>query len=225
MTLQWATLLLEIAAATTSVVVAHKKRSYRPVALFLCIIASADLLRLILLTSILRPALEAALARGVQPADVPFTGLARAAGLADRAFFLLWPAGFAALAVRVFLERSPWPVAIVYAIAVSGAIWGYPEIRGSSLRSYYLAAEIAALTVATGSAAQWLLQRRGEATFAHASTLVLCTLELITLFGPYPGDLFSTWATAQAVYAVLYASILLIQAVALWKSRSMPGSR
>jgi hypothetical protein len=208
---------LQVLSALAAVVVARRRPDYHAVALFLAGMALANAARVGLREQIILPAQAALAAQGFDPLTLPLHGLARAAAHLDHALFLGWPAGLAALAVYVYLGRRPWPVAILWALTVSLVVISYPALRLYAHRQLYLAAELCALAVAVGSFVHWLWSDK-PLTLPRTVTLLIIGIDCGTVFGPYRIDLFSTWNLAQAMYAVLYLALVIIQGGTLWLS-------
>ncbi len=217
MTLYGVTTVLQALAAALAVVLARRRVDHRPVAIFLIGMTLANAARWALRTFVILPA--QALAPGA-----PLHGLSRAAGHFDQALFFAWPAGIVALTIAVFSRRRPWPVAIPWALMVAALVLTYPEIRGTATRPFYLAAELAALLVAIGLIVQWAW-RREAMTCPRLSTLFIVGIDCGTLLGPYRTNPFATWDLAQAMYAVLYVVLIVIQGGVAWGSWKPSRSR
>jgi hypothetical protein len=114
-------------------------------------------------------------------------------------------------------KRRAFPGIAAYVVAVAVVAFSYPAIRGDTLRRYYLACEIAALLTALASGVAWW-SRREPPTLPVAATLLITTLDIAVLFGPYRVGLWTSWAYAQAVYVVLYLVLITIQGGSLWDS-------
>jgi hypothetical protein len=205
---------LQALAALLSAVVARTRRPHRPIAIFLCSMVAANLVKMIIRLTVLVPAREAG--------AVPFTGIVRVAGHVASALFLLWPAGLAALSIVVFLRRRPWAVAVIWAAVSVALAIDYPDARGETLRHYFLACELAALTVAIGAAVQCLLIRREPVSLVHVVTALLIAVDIPNLVtGPWQRGLFNQWNLAQISYALVYTFVIGIYGAVLW---TMPSS-
>lgn len=187
---------------------AARRPDYRPVALLLTLGLGIDVARRALGLFVISPA-------RVTFGTAPFVGFARAAGHVDSALFLAWPAGLAALAIFVFSRRRSWAVLAIYVVAVVVLVIAYPLTRGDVLRRAYLAAELAALLIAVGTFLMWAI--RGEAvTVPHLATMMILSIDLATLLGPWRGNVFTSWPAAQVMYTTLYAALAILQGVSSW---------
>lgn len=220
MSLHGLTLTLEIAAAALAVVCAWKHAEHRPVAAFLAGTVAADVTRIALQRWMIHPALEALRAAGVEPATVPLTGWPRVAFHLDSALFLSWFAALAALSLWIFLRRRPWPVAFLYGLAVTALVLGYPTIRQDTLRQFYLAAQLATLTIGLGALGHWLGRTSPRLPQVVTSCILVVDLAGIVA-GPWRFGLFgAAWSFAQVMYSALYAVLIVVQTGALWTSPS-----
>jgi len=188
--------------------------AYRPVTLTLSAGLGAELAREALVTWVLPP--PAANPDGTPPLS---RSLLWAVYL-DGALFIAWPAALAACAVRVLAERRAWPVAIAY-VAMSVALAAsYPDARGSTLRLWYLAADLAACLVGVASLVFWLRRHWGKkrADFAVTVTALIVAGHLASvLAGPYRFGLFGTeWYLIQLAYLLLFSILILMQGGVLW---------
>jgi hypothetical protein len=208
-----------MAAAIGAAVLARKRSDYRPIAIFLGAVACANFLRAALAALIFNPERAAMRAAGLDPALVPFTGAARVAAHVEVAAFLVWSAGLAAVTIAVYLQRRPWLVGVAWALCSIGIAYAYPITRGDVLRRCYLAAELAALTVAAGAIITWAWKREPP-TLPRGAVLCIVAVDFGTLIGPYLGNPFLTWERAQALYLVLYIALVVIQGGSLWSSRT-----
>jgi hypothetical protein len=136
----------------------------------------------------------------------PHVGAARLAFHVHQATELAWAAGLAAMAILVFSRRR-WPVALialVWASAVAYLVTGYPAVRGDELRLVYLAAELAALTVAAGVMILWTWQR-AKPTPAGLCVLIVCMTDGVTLFaGAWRWGFWVHWDLQQVAFALTY---------------------
>src|SRR4051812_26234924 len=89
---------LKCAAVLAAWLTARRSAGLRPVAWFLSWSFASDVTRLAIFTWAAGPAYAAFVAAGGDPVATPVPGVALAV-LADRALFLTWAAGLAALAV------------------------------------------------------------------------------------------------------------------------------
>ena len=216
MTLQGLTLAFELTAALAAVALAWKRADHRPFAAFLIIaVVVNDLARLALQSWVIVPARDAMRNAGIDPAVTPFTGWVRIACDIEGALYLLWPAGIAALSQWVYMKRSPRVVAGVYVLAVAALVIGYPWLRYDMLRKFYLAAELAALSVGIVAFLRWV--RTEVPRISHVLTSCILVIELgVLLIGPWRFGLFTKWSMAQVMFAALYAVLTVLQVGALW---------
>lgn len=153
------------------------------------------------------------------PGLPPFTGAARMAFHADQAGELASGAAFAALMIWLFSGRRALALlpGIAWVTAVGYLATHYPEIRGEPLRQVYLAAELAALTVAAASfGAFWW--RREPMTPARTCALVCFLVEGGTLFiGAWRWGFWTAWNLQQGAFLAMYAIIITLQ-VFSWSS-------
>jgi hypothetical protein len=164
-----------VCAAIVALLLARRRADHRPFAVFLCVVTVANLLRV---------------ARGliapIRPLDAPpYEGWARVVFHIDQGLFLSWAAGLAVLVVVLFISSPRWP-AILPGVAWAGTVGylatHYPAVRGEALRDVYLAAELGALVVATGSIITWTW-RRASPTSAHACALFVVLFQAVVLMG------------------------------------------
>lgn len=212
-----AAVLLLYVATVGSVWLARRRADYAPVSRFLLAVAVADLARMAGQRWLIAPAWAAQRAAGLDPANVPLSGLGRVGGHLEHAGFLVWSAGVASLALVVLARRRARPALAVYGVAVLVLVVSYPMIRADALRRYYLACELMALATALASAVAWW-RRREPPTLPVASALLIAALDIAVLFGPYRVGLWTSWQFAQAVYVVLYLVLIVIQGGSLWDS-------
>ncbi len=154
------------------------------------------------------------------PGDV-LRGVARVIFHLDQALFLTWPAGLVALSLAVFPRRRSWLMVLPWALAVAVLSIGYPEIRGEALRQAYLAAQLAAVLVSIGIFVQWVW-RREAFNLPRLTTLFIAVLDCGTVGTAYRFGPFARWDLAQAMYLVLFGSLVVTQGFAWILSK---GSR
>jgi len=214
--LLWAARITLLLAAISAVVLARRRVDHRTFAAFVAWVASADVLRWVLSKSfgLLRP-----------PGLPPFVGAARAAFHVDQAIELSWSAGLATLAIIVFSRRR-WVAALiglVWAGAIAYLATHYPEVRGEALRKFYLAAELAAVTVAAASIITWTW-RREPPTPSRICVLCVCVADLITLLaGAWRWGFWIHGGLDQVAFALTYATIAGYQVI-IWRRISSPSS-
>jgi hypothetical protein len=168
----------------------------RPLWLFLALTLAADALRWLGQHSVLRHATR------------PFTGLQRAVFHVDQVGVIGWHAGLLAIVVLTFTGRERAfaklaPIAsFAFGIAVSLAI-AYPDVRAEKLGIAYTIIEIATVLVCIAIVAHSWFRSRWFGIAARAAT-VLVVGEIATLLGPFLGEPFRYWSTANAISAVAY---------------------
>lgn len=215
MNLSVLTQVLQVTSVTCAVVLARRNREYRPIAIFLSGVASADLLAWALTAWILPP-----------PQEPPLSGFARVAAHIDSALFLTWPACLAGTALSVFLKRRAWRVvASLWAVMVAALVLTYPATRGVVLQRWYLAAELAALMVTLGAIIQWAWHTRELPRVHHIALMLIFGVDVASLIaGPWRSVIYETWPLAQFMSAVLYALLITLQGRMAWTSASRPSS-
>jgi hypothetical protein len=195
--------------------VARRRPEHRPIASLLSAGLVADLARQGIGVYVLQPTRAAA-------GGLPFTGAARFAFHVDQALFLSWPAALAACAVLVYLGRRPWPVALVYGLAVTLFTMAYPALRGAPLGRAYLGAELAALAVCLGTFITWAWRREAP-DLTRSVMFIISAVELVTLL-PYRKGPFAFWPLAQASYMTLYVVLIILHGGTLWGRGSSSSS-
>lgn len=201
MTLSTAVRLLVILAAVLSLPLARRVPGYRPVAAVLSVVAVRAVLRGLLRLTV--PAL--ALPR--VPASVP-----RLVLRLDQALYLAWPAAIVALALAVCLSRRYWPAVAAW----GGALLTFAglALRAEVAVELYSFVEFAALAFAAGAIVQW--SGRGKVPRLPQVALVLVVVcDGLALLVTRGGDAVRLWPSALACYAVLFASLSLVQMGAL----------
>lgn len=212
------------AAAGCAIPVARRRADYRPVAMWLTIELVADLLRIPGRAFVIDPFREQ-----YPDPKVPLAGLARVAQHVDEAFFLLWAAGIAALALVVFLrpasppEEPPAPLSgsVRVGLGAIAAAWAalvvvltarYPDasVRGEGLARAYLGGELAALAVAAGALLTWI-RRLERPRLPHIIVLLLLANEAAALAVPWRGLIFGRWPLVVIQLFCLYALITLLE--------------
>jgi hypothetical protein len=214
MNLALSALGLQILNAILAAVLARRQREYRPIAVFLCGTACADLIRWALMVWVPSP----------PPGGPPLSGFTRVAFDVDCALFLTWPAGLAGTALWVFLQRRAWVVIPVWAATVAALVVTYPTTRGAVLQSCYLAAELAALTVTLGAFIQWVWKREMP-RLHHIALMLVAGVDAATLIaGPWHSVIYEAWPLSQLMSAVLYVVLIAIHGGMLWTSGSQRSS-
>ena len=171
-------------------------------------------LRLFLLLTIIT---DAARAMGqhfvLQHASRPFSGLARIVFHTDQLGMLGWSAGLVMLVVLAFTGRENAVAKLVPLVSLAAGIvatfaLSYPTLREHKLGLAYLIVQIATVFVGVGFAARAWLQGRWFDVAARAVTVLLVG-EIATICGPFLGNPFKHWPTANAVSAVTYIVLAL----------------
>jgi hypothetical protein len=141
----------------------------------------------------------------------PFTSMPRLLFHVDQAGFVAWSAGLVLLTLVVFQPRSRaasrgWEAAFVGCswAGVLGVLVGtYPELRGKALGHVYTVLHVASVAVTllvimrTWRTGAWF-------NTARRVTTVLVVGDAATIFGPYLGEPFAYWSTAQAISTGVY---------------------
>jgi hypothetical protein len=199
-------------AAVTAVMVARVRRDHLPFALFVGWIAFVTILR----------AFNTAWFIQIRPpGSPPFTGVARVAFHIDQAAELSSAAGLAVVAIVLCAKRRTLAVlpGLTWLAAVAYLATHYPEVRGDSLRRFYLAAELAALAVVIASIIS-LWWQRGGMTPARQCLFCCVAVDVGTLFvGAWRWGLWEQWSLNQVAYMMLYVVLTVYQGV-IWSRLS-----
>jgi hypothetical protein len=168
----------------------------RPMWLFLVITLVADVVRWLGQYFVLRHAAR------------PFIGFARACFHVDQAGVIGWNAGLLAIVVLAFSSGGKTapkllPIASCTTGLTLSIAFQYPYLRAERLGHAYLVIEIATVLACIGFAAHAWFKSRWFGIAARAVS-VLVVAEIATLLGPFLGDPFRYWATANAISAVAY---------------------
>lgn len=144
----------------------------------------------------------------LQHASRPFTGLARIVFHIDQVGVIGWSAGLVMLVVLAFTGREhAWsklsPIASFAAGTALSFAHAYPDLREQKLGLAYLIVQIATVFVGVAFVARTWLQRRWFGVAARAATVLLVG-ETATICGPFLGNPFKHWATANAISAVTF---------------------
>ena len=210
--LLWAARLALLAAAVSAVALARFRADHRPFAAFLAWITLANALRAVLAVSF----------GLIRPLDSPpFTGFAHIAFHIDEAIGLSGPAALAITTILLFVRRRYLAIlpAIVWLGGVAYVSINYPALRGEALRRVYLAAELAGLTIASGSIITWIWRREAP-TPARICTLAVCFVDGGLLFvGAQRWGFWQRQDLEQACLTLVYLTITAFQ-VYVWRSPS-----
>jgi hypothetical protein len=197
---------LQFATAATSIILGLRNRKYRPVAWFLVGTTLADLAR---------SGLERT---GVFDVPGPYTGFANVIGQTEKALFLTWDAGLAALVMSLCLKRRPWGVLLAWLVAVAILILAYPWLRAERLQSFYLGADILTLMASIAFIVLWLKRDASEKRPGgeFACLFVLLCVEAGRTLAYVRADIFASWERAVSMYCGLYGTLLLVQGGMIW---------
>jgi hypothetical protein len=170
--------------------------SLRPLWLFLALTLGADGVRWLGQRFVL------------QSSPRPFTGFARAVFHVDQLGVIGWNAGLLALVVLAFFGRERvasklTPIASCAFGVVLAFAFAYPELRAERLGHAYLCVEVVTVLACVAIALHSWLKSRWFGIAARAAT-VLVVGEIATLLGPFLGEPFRYWSTANAISAVTY---------------------
>lgn len=154
-------------------------------------------------------------------ASRPFTSLARIVFHTDQIGVIGWSTGLVMLVVLAFTGREHAvaklvPIASLAAGIVATFALAYPMLREHRLWLAYLILQIATVLVGVVFVARAWLQGRWFGVAARAVTVLLVG-EIATICGPFLGNPFKFWPTANAVSAVTY----IVLALELRRSRTV----
>lgn len=199
--------LTELAAhALAAVVVVRRTRpgglafvpSLRPLAWFLVSTSIVDALRWAIQANVLQ----------VHPR--PFVGMARVLFHVDHAGFVGWNAAIVMVTTLAFATAIDDRIRLrtvaigAWWVVVTGALIAcYPGLRGKQLGYVYACLHAATTLISVAIAAKaW----RKDAWFGAATRAVTILLagDLATILGPYLGEPFRYWSTAQAISTCVY---------------------
>lgn len=151
----------------------------------------------------------------------PFTGLARIVFHTDQIGVIGWSTGLVMLVVLAFTGREHAVAKLVPIASLAAGITGtfalaYPALREHKLGLAYLILQIVTVLVGVAFVARAWLQGRWFGVAARAVTVLLVG-DIATICGPFLGDPFKFWPTANAVSAVTY----IVLALELRRSRTV----
>ena len=195
------------AAATLAVVLALRRREYRPVAFYLVVMTIADEIRLAL-----RISFDLA-------TPGPYHGFRRLAFHIESALFLSWPFGLDALCLHVLACRPIRLVAWLYASLVLVLTLAYPHIRGDVLSLGYAVIYGGALLVGAASIILWLRREEPAREVEHKSTVALLALTAVFVLGPFIWDAFASWPVSHIASIVFYVLLAAMALRALYQAR------
>jgi hypothetical protein len=145
----------------------------------------------------------------LRDAPRPFEGMTRVVFHLDELGVVGWNACLVMVAALAFSDRQQDKPRIVVPIVMAAcAAWGqlvggYPVIRGEKLEQAYFALELVTVAACFGLALLAWSRDRWFGLAARATTILIAA-EGATLLGPYLGDLFKYWATANVISACAY---------------------
>lgn len=177
----------------------HHAPQLRPLFWFLGLTLASDGLRLLGQTFVLRNA------------ERPFTGAARVVFYVDQAGVIGWSAGLLAVVVLAFFGRDRAstklaPIASFAAGATIAFALAYPELRGDKLGHAYTVLEVATVLACIGITSHAWFRDRWFGVAARSVTILVAG-EIATLLGPFLGEPFTHWTTANAISAVTYLAL------------------
>lgn len=210
---------MSLSATVLAWPVAKRRPDHYPLAALLTFGLVSDAFRQVLQWLVLAPAYAGL-------AGAPASGVLRLWVSVDKALFLAWPAGLAAVALWTYLQRRPWFVALGYLVGMFGiVVFGYPAIRGDLLRKAYLAFDLACLTVAVGAILHWLVFRKDAPRTSHWIVALMVGAEVVgVVAGAWRYGIFTHWTLAQIAYCMLYAVLTIINGAVLWNQpKSSPS--
>jgi hypothetical protein len=138
----------------------------------------------------------------------PFVSTARLLFHVDQFGFIGWNVGLVLLSAYTFshvrfrrrdvaLIVTAWTCA-AFALAIS-----YPELRGDRLGQAYMVIHAVGVLIALLFVARAWRARVWFGVSARAVSIIVMG-DLATLFGPYIGQPFAYWVTAQAISSIVY---------------------
>jgi hypothetical protein len=218
--LQAAAYAAEVCAAVSGALLARRKRSHRPAAVALALLAALNLLDAPILAALTPFSAE------------PWQGWSRVLVYLDGAINLGTSATIAGLAVAIAIPpegaRRLRAVAIVGAVwlaasVVLGALYPSPLVRGDGLQRVYFAADLIGLfvsTVALVTRARTSIAAKLSPTGADAIALGLVFLDasiLLAPFSPWRAVLFGIdYSGPQIIITLFFATFAVAQVIA-WR--------
>jgi len=179
---------------------------YRPVALLLSWALATSLARGALQHWILNPA------RATIGEEVPYTGMARTAYLAEVAIRLSWPFAILAATLVVFRRRRPWWLVAAWAVAAGGLCWSYPEVRREP--QWHIEAAVASVCWLWSARTVWCWYSSddGAPVAAHTAMMLVLAAQLSVLaLVLWSGNPVEHWTGARVTHGVMYAGVLAFQ--------------
>ncbi len=206
---------LEILVATLAIHLARARSYHRPAAVYLAILAVAEVIRAVLAQVFFtRPGPYAGALRGVFNLDQILT-LAEPVGLAWCALAVFWPS-------RVAWRERFLGVAFFVAALI---VVSYPQLRDASYQRALLGVWIAAQGIAWTSAIVWRARAPGAwPQLTHRMVLIYASGQLVAQAGPVlAGSIFSDWRVGFGA-SVLLQLVAIVQQ-SLWIGAPMDEAR
>jgi hypothetical protein len=191
---------------------AFRRAEHRPVAYLLTIGLATDAARHVLTVFVIRPI-------AVSFGNAPWTGWARAAGVLDESLFMAWPVAIIGASLVVFLKRRVWPAWVTYAALIAWVAIAHPMTLDGSLQRFFTAVQLVSSMIAIGCGLTWYRSdSKTQSTTAQLALALIAGVELVSIAFAWRVDIFTKWHLAQAVYLVLYATLIIIQGGIVWQN-------
>ncbi len=196
-------------AAAVALILARRDPRHYPIAVYLAAVFSLDLLRLA--RTALLPATTA-----------PRQGWELIARHLDCGAYLATILALPAMALALFLRRSPVPVMVAGAGAWLVLMFRYPELRGHQLVEVYGAIELAGVVFAVGCLIMWLrsdrLLKDGPSVPVMSALALIAAAAGACIVPRITGaTLLEAWPLVVAVNALVMALVLLAHLRLLWE--------
>jgi len=149
----------------------------------------------------------------LQHAARPFAGAARLVFHVDQAGVIGWHAGLLSVVALAFTGRERMAVKLVPIWSYALGTWmafaaAYPMLREAKLGHAYLLVQVVTVLASLALAVHAWLRHRWFGSADRAVSLLVVG-EIATLLGPFLGEPFRNWATANAISVVVYAFMSL----------------
>ena len=205
--------LVSLAAAVAMAwTVARRRPEYRAVALLLSLGLVTDVAQLAFDARVLSP-LRASL--GV---DVPWTGWAHVAAVAEDALTLLWPASLVGAVLAVFTRKTPWIAAMGWALGLAFFVLVHPIAGDGSQARALTAVQVLSSVSCAGVIAAWYKKTPDQPEAEHLVLALMVAAELVSLMGSWTHGLFERWPVSQMLYLTLFCVLVLVQGRHVWTS-------
>lgn len=197
---------LAAAATSSAIVLAWQRRRHAPVAILLAGGLGGDMV-------------QRGLAAVLVGQPRPFTGVARVAWTVKEAIFTAYVPGVVAVALLVLLRARRQALLLpsaAWGAIVAAHVFGYPELRGTALASFYRDVQIAAVVALGAMVARFEVQRRLAHRAPTTTELVVvwaAATEAMNLGGPYLVEPWSRWGLARVAYGVFYVVASIVQII------------